>query len=153
MKTLLALLALAVPLHPLAAQGSRSPAAHPAAPAAAGELASLERFLTLSDAELGQLADAIARVRAMTPAQRTALRDEIAAYRQLPEAQRLQIRQGWGGVPPEIQAGWREMMQNANAEEHAAIQSRLQALSPEEKVRYRRNLVEVYLKAKAAQKK
>lgn len=154
MKTLLALLACVAALPSSSAQGPGAPAASPASPAAApaAELTSLERFLTLSDSELAQLADAIARVRAMTPVQRAALRDEIAAYRRLPEAQRLQIRQGWGGMSPEIQAGWREMMQSTTAEEHAAIQSRLQALSPEEKVRYRRGLVEAYLKAKAAQK-
>lgn len=116
------------------------------------DLVSLERFLDLSDAELAQLADAIARVRALTPAQRANLKREIAAFRQLPEPQRQQIRQGWGGMPPEIQAGWRDMMQKVTPEEHAAIQSKLQSLTPEEKHAYRRTLVEAHLKAQAQKK-
>jgi hypothetical protein len=132
-------------------------AAEPATPSAvaptpAAELAALEQFLKLSDAELAQMAEAIARVRAMTPAQRATMRDEIAAFRRLPEPQRAQIRQGWGWMPREIQDGWREMMQSATAEERSAIQAKLQSLAPEERTRYRRSLVEAYLKAKAEKK-
>jgi len=116
------------------------------------DLVSLERFLDLSDAELAQMADAIARVRALTPSQRAALKREIAAFRQLPEAERQQIRQGWGGMPPEIQAGWREMMQHATPEERATIQSKLQSLPPDEKHTYRRTLVEAYLKTQSRKK-
>lgn len=141
------LLALVLPASMIA---NASNASAPAAPAP--DLVNLERFLDLSDAELAQMADAIARVRALTPAQRAALKREIAAFRQLPEPQRQQIRQGWGGMPPEIQAGWRDLMQNATPEEHAAIQSKLQSLSPEEKHTYRRTLVEAYLKAQAQKK-
>jgi hypothetical protein len=150
MKTLTCLgLALAFLAAPLTAQ---TPAPPPAASTSASELAALEQFLNLSDAELAQMEAVIARLRAMTPAQRTTLRTEIAAFRQLPEQQRLQLRQGWGGMPAEIQTGWREMMQSATPERHAEIQAKLQTLSPDEKMRYRRDLVEAYLKAKAAKK-
>ena len=134
-------------------QAADTPASTPP-PAAAGvaDLSALERFLALSDAELVQMADAIARVRAMTPAQRVALREQIVAFRQLPEAQRTQLRQGWGAMPPEIQNGWREMMQAATEAEHAEIQRKLQVMSPEERMRFRRGLVEAYLKAKAERK-
>lgn len=112
------------------------------------DLAALEQFLTLSDAELAQMADAIARVRAMTPAQKEQLRKEIVAFRQLPPQQRQQLRQGWGWMPPEIQNGWREMMQHATPERRAEIQAKLQSLGPAEKTEYRRQLVEEYLKKK-----
>lgn len=151
MKTLtVASLALALFLVPIPAQ-TPSASASPT-PAAAAELAALEQFLSLSDAELAQMEQVIARLRAMTPAQRAALRTEIAAFRQLPEQQRQQIRQGWGGMPAEIQDGWREMMQGATPERRAEIQARMQALAPDEKMRYRRELVEAYLKAKPARK-
>lgn len=133
---------------PLAAQ---APAAGTPA-SSAGELAALEQFLNLSDAELAQLEAVIARLRAMTPAQRAALRTEIAAFRQLPEPQRQQLRQGWAGMPPEIQDGWREMMQSATPERRAEVQAKLQTLDPDEKMRYRRDLVEAYLKTKPAKK-
>jgi hypothetical protein len=153
MKTLSCLgLALAFLAAPLAAQTPAAPASSSAAPSSASELAALEQFLNLSDAELAQMEAVIARLRAMTPAQRATLRTEIAAFRQLPEQQRQQLRQGWGGMPAEIQAGWREMMQSATPERHAEIQAKLQSLTPDEKMRYRRDLVEAYLKARAAKK-
>ncbi len=132
----------AAPPTPSAPAGSTPPA----------ELAALEQFLGLSDAELAQMEQAIARIRAMTPAQRAAMREQIAAFRQLPEPQREQIRMGWGWMPPEIQAGWREMMQNATPERHREIQTKMQSLSPDEKMHYRRELVEEFLKAKSAKK-
>ena len=140
--------------NPPASSSTRSPAAAvPSATSpAAGELAALDQFLNLSDAELAQMEKVIARVRAMSPAQRAALRDEIATFRKLPEPQRLQLRQGWGWMPAEIQDGWREMMQGATAERRAEIQAKLQALSPDQKTAYRRKLVEEYLQAKSAKK-
>lgn len=136
-----------------------SPSAPPAGSAKAGangrapaELAALDQFLNLSDAELAQLQDVIARLRAMSPAERAALRDEIAAFRKLPEPQRQQMRQGWGMMPPEIQDAWREMMQNATQAEHAEIQKKMQSLAPDQRMRYRRDLAEAYLKAKSAKK-
>jgi len=116
------------------------------------ELASLEQFLNLSDAELAKMEAVIGRLRAMTPEQRAALRSEMVAFRELPETQRQQIRQGWGGVSTEIQNGWREMMQGLNAERRAEIQDKLQSLAPGEKIRYRRELVEAYLKATSSEK-
>jgi hypothetical protein len=147
MKIHVVLFAAALAAHTFAAEPAGAPSTATAAPAA--ELAALEQFLQLSDTELAQMADAIARVRAMTPAQRAAMRDEIAAFRRLPEPQRAQIRQGWGWMPREIQDGWREMMQSATADERSAIQTKLQSLAPDERTRYRRTLVEAYLKAKA----
>lgn len=156
--TILLISALALPF---AASGADTPSAAAVSPGAGkgpangrspGELAALEQFLNLSDAELAQLQDVIARLRAMSPAERAALRDEIAAFRKLPEPQRMQMRQGWGMMPPEIQDAWREMMQNTTAAEHAEIQKKMQSLAPDQRMRYRRELAEAYLKAKAAKK-
>lgn len=137
------------PSPPAAARGSAKDPANGRAP---GEMAALEQFLNLSDAELAQLQDVIARLRAMSPAERAALRNEIAAFRKLPEPQRMQMRQGWGMMPPEIQDAWREMMQSTTAAEHAEIQKKMQSLAPDQRMRYRRELAEAYLKAKAAKK-
>ena len=132
---------------------------HGAEPAAAArpaaelkELASVEQFLGLSDVELDQMQQVLARIRAMKPAERAALRTEIDKYRQLPEGQRQQLRQGWGWMPREIQDAWREMMQSATPERHAEIQTKLQAMDPEARLTYRRQLAEEYLKNKAAKK-
>jgi hypothetical protein len=153
MKTLRRCLALTVVWLPLLAVRPAPAADRPAVPpVATQDMAAVEQFLCLSDAELEQLARVIERLRAMKPAERTALRAEIAKYRQLPEAQRQQLRQGWGWMPPEIQNGWRDMMQGVTPERRAEIQARMQSLPSEEKAAFRRQLVEEYLKTKAAKK-
>ena len=116
------------------------------------ELASVEQFLGLSDAELDQMQQVLARIRAMKPAERATLRAEIEKYRQLPEAQRQQLRQGWGWMPREIQDAWREMMQSATPERRTEVQTKLQGMTPDERMTYRRQLTEEYLKQKAAKK-
>lgn len=116
------------------------------------ELASVEQFLGLSDAELDQMQQVLARIRAMKPAERVALRAEIDKYRQLPDAQRQQLRQGWGWMPRDVQDAWREMMQSATPERRNEVQTKLQAMTPDERMTYRRQLSEEYLKQKAAKK-
>ncbi len=140
-------LALIAPL-----RAADAPAVPARSPAELKELATVEQFLALSDTELDQVQQVIARIRAMKPEERLALRGEIARYRQLPEPQRQQLRQGWGWMPPEIQDGWREMMQGATPERRTEIQMKMQSLAPDEKIAYRRQLVEDFLKAKAAKK-
>ena len=147
MKTVLALAALLLAsTMPTRAGEPATPATPPAADAASTDLAALEQFLSLSDAELARMAEAIARVRAMTPEQRAGLRKEILAFRHLPEAQRQVIRHGWASMPADIQNGWRDMMQAATPEERTAIQTKMQSLSPDEKTRFRRELVDAWLK-------
>ena len=139
-------LALAMPLVRSAEPGAAR------SPEQLKEMAAVEQFLNLSETELDQMLQVISRIRAMKPDERAALRQEIARYRQLPEAQRQQLRQGWGWMPAEIQNGWRDMMQQATPERRAEIQARMQSLPPDAKTAYRRQLVEEYLKAKAAPK-
>lgn len=133
-----------------AAAGQSTVPDAPAASLAAREFAAVERFLDLNDAELDEVMQVIARIRAMTPEQRAALRDEIAAFRQLPEPQRQQLRRGWGQMPEELREGWREMMQSLSPEQHAAMRAKLQSLPPEERAEYRRKLVEEFLAQRAS---
>ena len=146
----------------MAARVARAAPAAPAAPAAAPgasegkrteaeikELAAVEQFLRLSETELEQMAQVIARIRAMPPEKRQALLQEVQAYRRLPEPQRHQMRMGWGQMPREWQEAWREMMQQASDAKRAEIQAKMPSLSPEEKVIYRKQLVEEYLREKA----
>jgi len=125
----------------------------PRSPTELKELASVEQFLGLSDVELDQILQVITRIRSMKPAERAALRTEIEKFRQLPEGQRQHLRQGWGWMPPEVQDAWREMMQGATPERRSEIQQAVQALSdPDARLAYRRQLVDEYLKQKAAKK-
>jgi hypothetical protein len=88
----------------------------------------------------------------MKPAERAALRAEVDKFRQLPENQRQQLRQGWGWMPANIQDAWREMMQGATPERRTEIQTKIQSLSPDDRLIYRKQLAEDYLKQKAAKK-
>jgi len=133
-----------------AANAGGQPAARPSAEVT--EFAAVEQFLGLSDAELDQMQQVLARIRAMKPAERAALRTEIAKFRQLPEAQRQHLRQGWGWMSRDIQDAWREMMQSATPERRAEVQAKLQSMTPDERMTYRRQLSEDYLKQKAAKK-
>ena len=120
----------------------------PALPAAsvnaesASELAALEQFLGLSDAQLDQLMAALARVRAMSAEERAAFAAEIRAYRGLPGEQRRQIRDGWGRQGAESRDDWRRMMLALDPEARARVQAELQSLPPDERVRRRLEMLE-----------
>lgn len=114
------------------------------------EMAALEHFLDLTDADLDQMQRVIARIRAMNPAERATLRAEIEKYRRLPESQRHQLRLGWGALSPDLQEAWRRMMQAASPERRAEIQGRLQALPAEKKAALRRELAEEFLRQEKA---
>lgn len=153
MKTLLTFTVLTwLVLGPFTLRGAETPAPTPKSPAELKELAAVEQFLGLSDAELEQMQQVIARIRAMKPAERAALRTEIEKYRQLPENQRQQLRQGWGWMPRDVQEAWREMMQTATPERRAEIQGKLQSMDPDTRLTYRRQLVDEYMKQRAGKK-
>jgi len=112
------------------------------------EMAAVEQFLALTDADLDQLQQVISRIRAMSPEERAELRKEIQNFRALPESERQQLRMGWGWMPKDLQEGWREMMHSVSPERRAAIQAELQSLDPGQRAERRRQLVEDYLRSK-----
>jgi hypothetical protein len=122
-----------VPLHP-----------SPASPAAK-EMAALEHFLDLTDDDLDQMQRVIARIRAMGADERAALRREMEKYCSLPDGQRRQLRLGWGALEDGLQDAWQRMMQSATPARRAEIQTHMQALPPEKKAAYRRQLAEEFL--------
>jgi hypothetical protein len=118
-------------------------------PPAPKEMAALAHFLDLSDADLDQMQQVITRIRAMKPAERAALRRELEKYRNLPDGQRHQLRLGWGALETETQDAWRRMMLSATPERRAEVQAHLQALPPEKKAAYRRQLAEEFIAKEA----
>jgi len=113
------------------------------------EMAALEMFLSLTDEELDQMVQVIARIRTMNTGERDALRAEIQKFRNLPESQRHQLRQGWGGLEARLQDAWRRMMHSASDEQRHEIQKRLQALPPAERTALRQKLTEEFLQREA----
>ncbi|HEY0945741.1 MAG TPA: DUF3106 domain-containing protein [Opitutaceae bacterium] len=137
----LPLVIVASPL--LRAQGG--PPAHAGQRMAVGagdDLAALDRFLSLSDAELDQLQQAIARVRAMTPAERAGLREKMLAYRRLPAGERENLRLGWGWLNEQDRSDWPAMMHALPPEEREAIRVQVLALPPEERAARKHALLE-----------
>ncbi|MBI2496426.1 MAG: DUF3106 domain-containing protein [Opitutae bacterium] len=150
MKTFIPILVLTLLLNPGVLRAAEPvPASPPPVLPAGKELATLDQFLDLSDEDLDQMQQVIARIRAMSPAEKTALRREMDKFRSLPENQRRQLRQGWGAIESGLQDAWRRMMQSATPERHAEIQAQLQALPPEKKADYRRRLAEEFLRQEA----
>jgi hypothetical protein len=149
MKTFIRILLFAGLFIPGLLHAADAPAPTPPVLPAGKELAALDQFLHLSDEELDQLQQVIARLQAMTPAEKAALRREMDKFRSLPDAQRRQLRQGWGALEDRLQDAWRRMMQSATAEQHAEIQQKLQSLPPEKKTEYRRRLAEEFLRQEA----
>ncbi len=147
MKTILCLLVLALAFARAPLRAADPAAATPPRPAdTAVELAALERFLDLTDEELDQMQRAIARLRTMSPGEKAALRNEMDKFRRLPDDQRRQLRHGWGAVEDRVQAAWRRMMHAATPERRQEIQQQLQALPPEKKTDFRRQLAEYFLR-------
>lgn len=116
------------------------------------ELSTLEQFLALDDAQLAQMQQAIARVRAMSAAERAQLRARIEEFRRLPAAEREQLRRGWGSEAPEIREGWHDLMQSLDAAGRAELRRQLEGLSPEERTKLRRERVEKFLRERAAKR-
>jgi hypothetical protein len=128
---------------PWAGQGG-GPRAATANALGSDEFAALERFLSMSDAELDEMQRAIARVRAMTPEQREHMRAQIAAFHQLPAERREEIREGWGWHDARDRDDWRTMMRAKTTEERAAIQAELQVLPAEQRMARKRALLEAW---------
>lgn len=125
---------------PWAGQGRGAAAVH-------DEFAALERFLSMDDAELEAMQQAIARVRAMTPEQRSALHAQLAAYRQLPEDRRAEVRAGWGWHDAKDRDDWRAMMRSKSSEDRSAVQRELLALPVEQRMTRKHEMLEAWRRA------
>lgn len=132
----------------LMAQGGPPPHAgprnHTTGIAVSDDLAALDQFLAMDDAQLDQLQQAITRVRAMTPAERANLRARIADYRQLPAEQREKVRAGWGWQSDSDRNDWPLMMRSKPEAERSAIQAEIQSLPPEQRATRKHELLETW---------
>jgi len=148
MKTIVILLSTVLAATGLMAQGGPPPhagrQAHTTTTAVGEDLAALDQFLAMEDAQLDQLQQAIARVRAMTPAERAGLRVQIAEYRRLPTEQREKVRAGWGWLTEADRNDWPQMMHSISDAERAAIQAEIQALPPEQRATRKHALLEAW---------
>lgn len=132
----------------LMAQGGPPPHAgprnHTTGIAVSDDLAALDQFLTMDDAQLDQLQQAITRVRSMTPAERASLRTRIADYRRLPVEQREKVRAGWGWLNEADRNDWPSMMRSLPEAERSAIQTEIQSLSPDQRATRKNTLLKAW---------
>jgi hypothetical protein len=108
------------------------------------DLAALDQFLSMSDAELDQLQSAIARVRAMSPAEREAFRQKMIAYRQLPEGERQQVQQRWGWQSEQDRSDWSIMMRSKTEPERSAIQADVQSQPSDQRAARKHAILETW---------
>ena len=91
------------------------------------EMVALENFLRLSDDQLAAMAEAIDRVRKMSPDERRRLERQIARLSQVARPRNVS-----GSAPDGSRnkdwKDWRKMMQSLSEEERSTIQSSLQAM-------------------------
>ena len=112
------------------------------------ELAALDQFLGMSEAELSAVQKAVAKVQAMSPAERAKLRAALHSYRGLPEAKRQQLRCEWRDATEHRE--WSERMRAKTAAERAAMQAELQALPPEARAARRQHWLKIWRDAETA---
>ena len=108
------------------------------------DLAALDQFLSMSDSELDQLQSAIARVRAMSPAEREAFRQKMIAYRQLPEGERQQVQQRWGWQSEQDRSDWSVMMRSKTEPERSAIQTDVQSQPSDQRAARKHAILETW---------
>lgn len=113
------------------------------------EFAALDRFLSMSDAELDAMQQAIARVRAMSPDERAKMRAEIAAFHQLPTERRDEIRAGWGWHDARDREDWRTMMHEKTPSERAQIQQEILNLPADERIARKHALLDAWRTARS----
>ena len=106
------------------------------------ELAALDQFLGMSEAELSGVQKAVARVQAMSPAERAGLRTALHTYRCLPEAKRQQLRCEWKDAAEHRE--WSERMRAKTDAERTAMQAELQALPPEARAARRQHWLKIW---------
>ncbi|HLP08256.1 MAG TPA: DUF3106 domain-containing protein [Opitutaceae bacterium] len=147
-RLLLALAALLLPLALGATPVDASPAAPETPATEVQEFAALERFLSMDDAQLERIQRAIARLRAMTPAERAALHDRMHSFHRLPPGERARVRAGWRDERD--QADWPRMMHALPDAERSAIQAELQSLEPADRATRKHELLEIWRGTTAA---
>jgi hypothetical protein len=110
--------------------------------AAQDELAALDQFLGMNEAELSAVQKAVAKVQAMSPAERAKLRAALHTYRCLPESKRQQLRCEWKDATEHRE--WSERMRAKTADERTAMQTELQALPPEARAARRQYWLKIW---------
>lgn len=121
-----------------------------AATAGAEDVAALERFLSMSDAELAALQKAIARVQAMSAEEKATIRARLRTYCEASDEQRAQWRRG--GFSEKEHACWAAHMHALAPEARAELQAKLHALPAEQRTEQRRAWLQTWMVEDTAQK-
>ena len=102
----------------------------------------------MDNAQLARVERAVARLRAMSPAERAALHERLSAFHRLPPAERNRVRAGWRDERD--RADWPQMMHSLTPEQRAAVQAELQALDPADRATRKHELLDAWRAPPAA---
>jgi len=104
-------------------------------------MANLRAFLSMSDAQLERMENAIRDIRQMTPEEKEALRKKLDDYTNLPKNQRDSMNQAWGQLDQKIKDAWRKYIDSLGQDDLDELRQKMDALSHTDRFEYRLNLL------------
>ncbi|MGF1531319.1 MAG: DUF3106 domain-containing protein [Puniceicoccaceae bacterium] len=104
------------------------------------ELATLARLLRMPEDRLDQLAEAIEKVRSMSPEEREATLAKVEAMRSEKRAEVQERRQSWQSLPKEERRLLGQVLRDLSPNDRRELRQDLEGLSPEERIEKIRDL-------------
>ena len=105
------------------------------------KMTNLRAFLSMSDAQLERMENAIRDIRKMSPEEKEALRNKLDAYTSLPKQQRDSVNQAWGQLDQQIKDAWRTYVDSLEQDELDELRKNMDALSHTDRFEFRMNLL------------
>lgn len=104
-------------------------------------MSNLRIFLSMSDAQLERMEQAIRDIREMSPEEKEALRKKLDDYSNLPKRYRESMTQAWGQLDQKVKDAWRNYVDSLNKEQLDQLRNKMDSLSQTDKFEYRMNLL------------
>lgn len=105
------------------------------------KMSNLSSFLSMSDAQLERMENAIREIREMSSEEREALRGKLDDYTNMPKRQRDSMNKAWGMLDQKIKDAWREYVDSLEKEGLDELRDKMDKLSQSDRLEYRMNLL------------
>ena len=105
------------------------------------KMSNLRTFLSMSDAQLERMENAIREIREMSPEERETLRNKLDDYSNMPKRQRDSMNQAWGMLDQKIKDAWRVYVDSLEQEGLDELREKMDKLSQSDRLEFRMNLL------------
>lgn len=105
------------------------------------KMTNLRTFLSMSDAQLERMENAIREIREMSPEERETLRAKLDDYSNMPKRQRDSMNQAWGMLDQKIKDAWRVYVDGLEQDELDDLRKKMDQLSQSDRFEFRMNLL------------